>query len=79
MKYFIFKPGENLCDVEIGQEFRLKNDGRWYVLLQRNIIHCVVGRETWWDIVRRFFKGEKKNVNRYKGNGNSTPNGPTST
>lgn len=72
MRYFVFKPSERLCDIEIGQEFQLKSDGKWYILLKRDILSCVIARETWWDKVKRFLRGEK-HVGR-KGNGNSTTN-----
>ncbi len=76
MKYFIFRPSENLCEVEVGQEFQLESDGLWYVLLQRNSLECIIARETWLDKVGRFIRGET-NASRYTGetrNGNSTTN-----
>lgn len=62
MKYFVFTPSENLCNIEIGQEFQLDGDKRWFVLLERNALSCIVATETWWDEVKNFFGG--RNVKR---------------
>ena len=66
MRYFIFTPGENLCHVDIDQEFQLDN-GKWYILLKRTATHCVVGQETWLDKLGRFIRGETHERSRYKG------------
>jgi hypothetical protein len=72
MKLHKLEPSSAFCNIQDGQLFRRSEDGKFYVLLWRNINYIVARRWTWFDELKLFLR-------RNNGNRSEVANRPNGT
>jgi hypothetical protein len=71
-KLYRLEPSSVFCNIQDGQLFRRAEDGKFYVLLWRNINYVVARRWTWFDELKLFLR-------RNNGNRSEIANRPNGT
>lgn len=49
MKAFLIEPASSVANINVGEVFKLEDDGKLYLLIHRDAARCVCRPWTWWD------------------------------